>query len=105
MAVKIEQIDDLEELSTKLTEYSTSMKTTGTKAQVTFADKLEGSENEAVVAFVEVMNELKSNAFAHLPETTDTFVKALETYHSALKGLICQKRGRHRKITQSYRRF
>jgi hypothetical protein len=85
MAVKIEQIDDLEELSTKLTEYSTSMKTTGTKAQVTFTDKLEGSENEAVVAFVEVMNELKSNAFAHLPETTDTFVKALETYHSALK--------------------
>jgi hypothetical protein len=86
MAVKIEQIDDLEHLSMKLEEYSESMKTAATEAEVTFTNKLEGSENEAVVAFVEVMNDLKSNAFAHLPEATDTFSTALQTYHSALKG-------------------
>ncbi|MBM7690359.1 hypothetical protein BCR24_14875 [Enterococcus ureilyticus] len=86
MAVKINQINDLEELGSKITQYSSSMTSASSSAQTTFSSKLEGSEAESVNQFVGVMNQLKADAFAKLPEVTTNFAQALQNYHSALKG-------------------
>lgn len=86
MAVKIEQINDLEELGSKIKQYSSSMTSASSSAQTTFSAKLEGSAADSVNQFVGVMNQLKSDAFAKLPEATTNFAQALQNYHSALKG-------------------
>lgn len=86
MAVKITQINDLSELQTKISQYSTSMSDASNAAQTTFTAKLEGSEAGSVTQFVGVMNQLKSDAFAQLPQATTNFAQALQTYHSALTG-------------------
>lgn len=86
MAVKITQINDLSELQTKISQYSTSMSDASNAAQTTFTAKLEGSEAGSVTQFVGVMNQLKSDAFSQLPQATTNFAQALQTYHSALTG-------------------
>ncbi len=86
MAVKITQINDLSELQTKISQYSTSMSDASNAAQTTFSSKLDGSEAESVNQFVGVMNQLKADAFAQLPQATTNFAQALQNYHSALKG-------------------
>ncbi|WP_086445351.1 hypothetical protein [Candidatus Enterococcus lemimoniae] len=86
MAVKITQINDLSELQTKISQYSTSMSDAANAAQTTFSSKLDGSEAESVNQFVGVMNQLKSDAFAQLPQATTNFAQALQNYHSALTG-------------------
>lgn len=86
MAVKIDQLNDLEELSAKMKQYKESLDSTSSAAQVSFDNKLQGAEGAAVEQFNGVMNELKSAVFSNFPTYVSQFSQAVSKYHSALNG-------------------
>ncbi len=86
MAVKIENINDLEELATSMENYATTISSATITANKSFLTKIEGSQAEAIDQYIDVMNGLSSQVFSEFPRMVSLFSSALKTYHGELQG-------------------
>jgi hypothetical protein len=86
MAVKIDQIGALQETSSLLTSYASSVRETVGGVNTKISAKFEGQQAEALSAYLLTINEMTNRVFTAFPSAVDSFSRALSTYHGAITG-------------------
>jgi hypothetical protein len=86
MAVKIDQIGALQETSSLLTSYASSVRETVGGVNTKISAKFEGQQAEALSAYLSTINEMTSKVFIDFPTAVSKFSAALSSYHDSITG-------------------
>ncbi|MBL1226912.1 hypothetical protein [Enterococcus sp. BWR-S5] len=86
MAVKIDKISGLQEMSSTLTSYSQTITDATQDASTKLSAKIEGQQADALNAYLEIINDMSSKVYVEYPQQITLFARKLDIYHGAVTG-------------------
>ncbi|MGY3777391.1 hypothetical protein [Isobaculum melis] len=86
MAVKLDNINALNQVSTLLNDYSKTVDSALNEANKKFSAKVEGQKAEAIEKYIAVMNNLSKDVFTNFPSEVTSTGQAMAKYYAEITG-------------------
>lgn len=86
MAVKIDNVDALQETNSILKNYSNAIASATSDVDSKFQAKIDNQKAEALNQYIDIMNNLSSKVFVQFPNQIALFASALNSYHGSITG-------------------